>query len=657
MVHKNTYLFFLVLGGALLCLYYNMLWHPFINFDDHKFIVKNTWIQELNIAHIKEMFTSQKEGHYQPLSWFFYALEYMLFELNAKGYQVVSIAFHFLNSVLIYRILKQVTFSNFIVYASVFIFAFHPLHVEPIAWKSAQSTLFYMFWGLCSFYCYIFYQKTTNTSRLFLSFLFFLMACLSKSSAIVFWIIFLAYDLFILQRTSLKQLLYSFLQKLPFFAVSIVVGLKAIVSSKEFGSLGSAQNPFTFFDRFFVICRASFFYIEKFFLPYGYSAIHFNPIKINSLLPMYYYIVPIIIVLVFAFFQFFVFRKTEKNLWYFILAFFVISIGMVSQIISIGNTISAERYAYLSSIPLALLTAFTINKITHKVYLKYSLLLFILLGLSLQTYNRIPVWRSNIDLYKDMTIKYPNQYYAWYALGVSYNDQQNFTEARIVLKKAAALKKESSLIQNALGLNYMAFNEYDSAIACFSRSIALDGRFVDAYMNRGVSFAKIEKIEESLKDLSMVIGFNPNHLDAYKNRAMLRYQTKNYTGAISDLELLKNKGYSPANVHFNLFKIYDKQQKQILALEQLSKVVSFLPKNIFYRMERGLYYNQLLNYDNAIKDFLVIVEQEPKNWVALLNLGISYRNLGNKNKAIYYMLKAQKISNNPSIQNEIAQTN
>ena len=100
------------------------------------------------------------------------------------------------------------------------------------------------------------------------------------------------------------------------------------------------------------------------------------------------------------------------------------------------------------------------------------------------------------------------------------------TLARISLSVLIALflSVGTSTGQNATeqfldkGLEYADKGQHDEAISEFSKAIALNPRFADAYNHRGASYAQKRQHDKAISDYNKAIEINPNHALAYRNR-------------------------------------------------------------------------------------------------------------------------------------------
>lgn len=99
------------------------------------------------------------------------------------------------------------------------------------------------------------------------------------------------------------------------------------------------------------------------------------------------------------------------------------------------------------------------------------------------------------------------------------------------------------------GLAYKDAQRYPEALADFSKAIALDSGFNDAYMNRGLVYSLLNEHGEAIDDLSRVIRSEPGSFPhAYYHRAIEYAALDNYAKAIADMEVFikPTAGFSAA---------------------------------------------------------------------------------------------------------------
>ncbi|PVW13911.1 tetratricopeptide repeat protein [Marixanthomonas spongiae] len=81
---------------------------------------------------------------------------------------------------------------------------------------------------------------------------------------------------------------------------------------------------------------------------------------------------------------------------------------------------------------------------------------------------------------------------------------------------------------------------------------------------------------------------------------------------------------------------YDELGQYEKGIEILNEAIRIKPDYLGAYINRGAYKSSLEKYDQAISDYQKVLELDPKNTLATYNIGNSYRQAGNLNKAKEY---------------------
>jgi len=79
----------------------------FQQWDDVVLLVDNPGFRGLSWSHLRWMFTADLMGHYMPLSWLSYGLDYVIWGLRPFGYHLTSIGLHVANVALVYLVARR----------------------------------------------------------------------------------------------------------------------------------------------------------------------------------------------------------------------------------------------------------------------------------------------------------------------------------------------------------------------------------------------------------------------------------------------------------------------------------------------------------------------------------------------------------------------
>jgi tetratricopeptide (TPR) repeat protein len=89
----------------------------------------------------------------------------------------------------------------------------------------------------------------------------------------------------------------------------------------------------------------------------------------------------------------------------------------------------------------------------------------------------------------------------------------------------------------------MAEGEYNEAILCFDKAIAIEPKFAEAYCNRGTAYYEKGEYDRAILDFNKAVEINPEFADAYYNRAITHYHRQEYDKARRDVQKAQSLGY------------------------------------------------------------------------------------------------------------------
>ncbi|HWN83341.1 MAG TPA: hypothetical protein VNM87_14690, partial [Candidatus Udaeobacter sp.] len=145
----------------------------FLNWDDGVVLVRNEAYRGLGWSQVRWAFTNTLVGHYMPLTWLTFGVNYALGGMNPWGYHAINVLLHGVNAALFLliavRLLTAVGNGRdasdarrietpAIVAGSLLatlLFAVHPQRVEPVAWVTCRSTLLSGFFYLLAVLGYL----------------------------------------------------------------------------------------------------------------------------------------------------------------------------------------------------------------------------------------------------------------------------------------------------------------------------------------------------------------------------------------------------------------------------------------------------------------------------------------------------------------------
>ena len=472
------------------------------NWDDDGFVTNNLAIRSLAPENIGHMFTdTHYRGNYYPLTQLSYAVEYHFFQTSPEVYHFDNILLHTVNSVLVLGLIFLISGKVEVALIAALLFAVHPLRVESVTWVSERKDVLYALFFISSLISYVLYLKKPKELKFYLLALgLFLLSVLSKGMAVSLPLALILLD-FLKGRKITRRAL---IDKIPFFAISVIFGYVAVHAQKASGSVEGLAG-FSIVNKLLYASYALVFYLEKTVLPFKLSAIYPYPDSISPLYPL--------AIICLALCVAYSLKRTKKI--FFGTAFFFFTIVFVLQILAVGKFIAADRYTYIPLIGVFYLygegfsawVAWRRKRGHRNLGLYYLALGLLIASFAKLTYERTQVWHDSYTLMSDVLKQYPNS-----------------VDARI----------NRALVTD----------DGNAAIADYTVAIEHDPSRTVAYNNRGLLHYNRGEFAKAIQDYDAGIRGDPSYSNLYFNRMLYHYYyKKDYPKAWADMRSAEALGY------------------------------------------------------------------------------------------------------------------
>ena len=501
------------------------------NWDDDKYIINNPDIRKLDSEHLKLLLTKDYEGNYHPVTMLSIALNYSKGKLNPQTYLYTNLFFHLFNVLLVFIFVWKLTGQAAIAFISSLLFGIHPLHVESVAWASERKDVLYCFFFLLSLIAYLKYLKKSNWIYFISSVIFFGLSLLSKAMAVPLAVVIIFIDFFYSRKFSMRLIW----EKIPFFALAIILGLIAI-QAQQVQDFVPENSRWTLIDRMALASHNFINYLIQLIAPHDLSIFYPYPHKLD----FYHWLSFGLIILVLTGFIYSIIKKypftTPQKIYLFGFLFFVVNIVLVLQILPVGNAIMADRYTYVSYIGLFITIGFFFERLVLRLknyrYLIYGLLGVYFLFLAVFSYERTSIWRDSFTLWTETIKKYPSAV-AYVNLGLA-KEKVNIAEAYRDFKKASEIDSNYALAWHNMGAVQLPRKQYDTAIQYLNRAISLNPNYINSYGARGEAKFNLGDYQGAIEDYDQFILHFQGHPGVYFMRGQARHNLKDYTPAIED---------------------------------------------------------------------------------------------------------------------------
>ena len=161
----------------------------FLYYDDHEYVFKNVHVVSgLNWNGFRWAFNpaTRVASNWHPLTMLSHMLDCQVYGLHAWGHHLTSILWHLVNVLLLFALWRKMTGALWRSALVAALFAWHPLHVESVAWIAERKDVLSTFCWLVGCLVYVDYSRRPGVGRYLVVCLFLLLGLLSKPMVVTF---------------------------------------------------------------------------------------------------------------------------------------------------------------------------------------------------------------------------------------------------------------------------------------------------------------------------------------------------------------------------------------------------------------------------------------------------------------------------------------
>ena len=537
----------LLLALITLLVYLPVAHDGFVNYDDQDYVTENSVVQKgLTWTGIKWAFTTGHASNWHPLTWLSHMADCELFALNPGAHHLANVLFHTANVVLLFLLLLRLTGALWPGAFIAALFAWHPLHVESVAWISERKDVLSTFFALLTLLAYTRYAQRRSrvepsplrsaapgsrgsradttapalgirlwTLDYALTLFFFALGLMSKPMLVTLPFVMLLLDYWPLQRLSTlnhqpSTCLRLAWEKWPFFllaTVSCVVTF--LVQSQRSGDAVASLELIPLHYRFCNALVSCGLYLLKMVWPVGLAVFYPLPEHLTWLL-MAATAAAVVLIIISSY----VWRAGRVRAylpvgWLWFLGTLVPVIGLVQ----VGGAALADRYTYIPSIGVFIAVTFGICELADRFQFPPKAIAtaaaLILATCLILTENQLRYWHDSETLFAHALAVTKNNHVAHVNLGVALEEKGKLSEALAEYRAAEELAPELYHIHNNLGNLLDNLGHPQKALIEYRWAVLLNPSLPSLHNGAGAVLAELGRFDEAMRQFKEAARLDP----------------------------------------------------------------------------------------------------------------------------------------------------
>ena len=640
----------------------------FVNWDDLETLVENPNFKGFSWSHLRWMFTTFHLGHYQPLSWLTFSLDYLLWGMDAFGYHLTNILLHSANAVLFYfvtvRLLEIATpISSAVVLMlaagfSALVFAIHPLRVESVAWATERRDVLSAFFLLLTVLSYLKAVGPANDTSgrrwLAVSAVLYVLSLLSKASGMTLPLVLLVLDVYPLRRLGGGMGKWFgadarrvWLEKLPFFIVALAAGAVALTAQQKAGALVSTETH-DLTGRIVQGLYGITFYMVKTLLPTNLAPLYEIPSDLNL---FHWRVILAAAVFLLSSVGFF----AARHRWPGAMTGWIVYLLLLAPLLGVaqaGLQLVADRYSYLSCMVWAILFATLLVRLWQPsvdgvprpgiAALFIAIPLFVLFGLGSLTWRQTRIWHDSETLWNHALAASPSSM-AHFHVGRFTAQQGDLAEAEKHLRRAVEINPTNDVIQSNLALVLARQGNLAEATAHFYRALEINPADPATLNNMGITLAQQGKSDEAIQHFQRSLEIKPNDASGHTNMANLLLDRGDVDGATKHLRLAVEADPADADNQHTLAVVLATRGDLAEATHYLRRVVELKPGDAAAANNLAVTLAKQNQFAEAAQRFEAALRIDPNFAEAHAGLARTLSALGKKDEAVRHYQEAVRL--------------
>jgi protein O-mannosyl-transferase len=504
-------------------------------FDDPVYIGDPHVQAGLTWAGVKWAFTTWHGSNWHPLTWLSHMLDASVFGPDAGTQHFVNVLFHAANAVLLFLLLLRMTWKMWPAAFVAALFAWHPLHVESVAWISERKDVLSTFFGLLTLLAYWRYSESSKfqvpNSKAWYGYtlVLFALSLMAKPMLVTLPFVMLLLDFWPLERSQIfgigaetdsrntkhgtrrRTLPQLILEKVPFLALTIASSIITFLAQRSEAVVSLEQQPLGLRVANAVVAYVE--YLSKAFWPAKLAVIY----PLSSQIPGWQIAAAAVILAAISFLAW----RARKNTPYLLIGWlwFLGTLVPVIGLVQVGGQALADRYTYVPLIGVFIAIAYGADDLLARRRISSVISSVtagaVLVGSLCVTEYQLRFWQNSQTLFAHAIAVTKDNAIAHINLGVALEQDDHRPEAIAEYRKAIEIEPRRFQAHNNLANLLATMGQREEAFEEYQETLRLNPDAAVAHINFATLLAEMGRFEDAMSEYTKAEQLEPDDPRSY----------------------------------------------------------------------------------------------------------------------------------------------
>jgi len=593
---RNRCLIYAVLAAVTLAVYLPVLQHGFVEYDDQQYVTDNPRVQAgLTWRGLVWAFGFHA-GNWHPMAWLSHMLDCQIYGAWAGGHHLTNVLLHIASSLLLFSVLNRMTNAMWRSAAVAALFAWHPLHVESVAWVAERKDVLCAFFWMLTLWFYGRYAAKPSTVRYLLALGSFVLCLMSKPMGVTLPFVLLLLDYWPLKR--IANLKIALLEKVPFLVLSTIACVLTL-RAQEIAIVSTAGLPIA--PRAAHVLAAYDHYLAAMFVPRNLAV--YYPYQIHP--PAMTTLCAAIVLGLITLLAMMSFRRRPYFImgWLWYLGTLVPVIGLVQ----VGDQAWADRYTYLPLIGLFVAVVWLACEIIKSRLVLQAASVIAVVVLITATCVQLGYWKNTRTLFEHADKVTQQNYMAVTILGSLLAKEGRLNDAMEYYQTALRYSPTFPEAHFFLGAALDQQGKLDEAIGEYQKALWFKPTQEQTHIFLGIALAKQKKYDEAMAHYDAALKLNPDSAVAQNNLARILHTLGRFDEAMAHYDAALEIDPKLALAHNNLGILLIQKGSLTEGTVQLREAMRLNPTNSETQLNLAFALNQQQQWREAVELFSKVV--------------------------------------------------